>query len=103
MKSENGSSGTVVKAERSCCEKLKSETKKRWYSVTTSATSVTPTETTSRNHSEEAEERDQECGSCDTSENDESGAESEHYNENEDMVFPPAKKRAKKIMNVRRR
>ena len=99
VKSEKRSSGTVVKIERRSGEKPKSETKKRWYSVTTSATSETPTEAKSWNPSEKEKEGHQECGSCINSDHEESEAESEDG----DSVSPPAKKRAKKDVDVRRK
>ena len=103
VKSEKRSSGTAIKTESNSGEKQKSETKKRWYSVTTSATTVIPTAATHGHHSEEGEEDYQECGSCDSSDDEASGAESDYYDEDGDSVSPPAKKRPKKNMDVRRK
>ena len=102
VKSEKRTSVTAIKPESSSGAKQTSE-KKRWYSVTTTATSVTPTEATHGHDSEGAEEYYQECCSGDISDNEASGAESDYYDEDGDSVSPPAKKRPKKSMDVRRK
>ena len=108
VKSEKRSPATVVKTEGSSGDttnKKKSDTKKRWYSVTTSSTTVTPTEVNLGLHKEQAEKGDQMPGDFNPSYNEASGESENDEDEDSDSegscACPPARKRPKRDMNAR--